>query len=212
MIKLQDEKNKKYLMINEIMKIVQSKGYSKEKALAEAGIEIEDPKQLTNATQMWKKSGSPLTEKGLKEFLEWYVQDRKAYGGVYIVLDPASDDTRKRPYNVINEATTERRKTKRMYQVKEAEIKVTTKTEIDENGESYDVDIAKVVAVGEIVGKAEKKNDAVKIMKDKIKENKKDYVIEIVSEVVQGQKYASYGKYVPSKSAEVGTFIFAFKE
>lgn len=212
MIKRQDEKNKKYLMINEIMKIVQSKGYSKEKALAEAGIEIEDPKQLTNATQMWKKSGSPLNEKGLKEFLAWYIQDRKAYGGVYIVLDPASDDTRKRPYNVINEATTERRKTKRMYQVKEAEIKVTTKTEVDENGESCDVDIAKVVAVGEIVGKAEKKNDAVKIMKDKIKENKKDYVIEIVSEVVQGQKYASYGKYVPSKSAEVGTFIFAFKE
>lgn len=195
-----------------IMKIVQANGYSKEKALETTGLEIADVKQLTNATQMWKKSGSPLENKKLKEFMEWYIEDRKAYGGIYIVVDPASDDTRKRPYSIINEATTERRKTKRFYQVKEAELKVTTKTEIDANGETVEVEVAEVKAVGEIHGKAEKKQDAVNLMKKLIKENKKDYTIEIVNEVVQGQKYAAYGKYVPSKSAEMGTFIFGVTE
>ena len=46
-------------------------------------------------------------------------------------------------------------------------------------------------------------------MKELIKETKKDYVIEIVKEITEGQKFAAYGEYTPSKSAEVGKFIFA---
>ena len=46
-------------------------------------------------------------------------------------------------------------------------------------------------------------------MKDLIKQNKKNYVIEIVKEITEGQKFAAYGEYTPSKSAEVGKFLFA---
>ena len=41
---------------------------------------------------------------------------------------------------------------------------------------------------------------------------KKDYVIEIVKEVTEGQKYAGYGQYTPSKSAKLGKFMFFVQE
>ena len=62
---------------------------------------------------------------------------------------------------------------------------------------------------GAVEGRATKKDAAVKLMKELIKENRKDYVIEIVKEITEGQKYASYGVYTPSKTAEKGQFIFA---
>jgi hypothetical protein len=49
-------------------------------------------------------------------------------------------------------------------------------------------------------------------MKDLIEANKKDYVIEIVKEITDGQKYAGYGQYTPSKSAKLGKFIFYVQE
>ena len=70
----------------------------------------------------------------------------------------------------------------------------------------------KVISVGSVEARATKKDTALKIMKELIEQNKKDYVIEIVKEVTDGQKYAGYGKYTPSKSAKLGKFIFFVQE
>lgn len=188
------------------MKIIEAQGYSKEKAFEETGLDI-NLKYLRNATQTWKNSGSPIGDKKLKDFIEGYIKDKRVPSG-YIVIEPASDDTRMRPYKVINEATKGKRKSTTTYQVKEAVLDVKTKTVQNEEGEDVEVSEVKVLSAGAVEARAGKKDEAVKLMKSLIKENRKNYVIEIVKEITTGQKYASYGVYTPSKSAEVGKFIF----
>jgi hypothetical protein len=189
-----------------IMKIVEAQGYSKEKALntTELGVGLD---RLKNATMKWKKAGSPVNSGELKKFMEEYIHKNKVVGG-YIVVDPSSDDTRSRPYTVINEATKGSRKYLVVYQVKEGAFKVTEKTHVNEEGEDVVVKEVKVVGVGATEAKHSKKSDAVKAMKELIVENKKDYIIEIAKEAVEGQPFAAYGQYTPSKSAKEGKFLF----
>ena len=188
------------------MKIFEAQGYSKDKAINTLDLEI-DTTKLRNATISWKKAGSPIKGKQLTDFLEKYTKEKKAIGA-YIVLESPSDDTRLSPYKVINEVTTGKRKATTTYQIKEAELKIKHNITKDEEGNDVDTPEVSVVSTGKIEGKASKKDQAVKIMKDLIRENRKSYVIEIVKEITEGQKYASYGEYTPSKSAKQGKFIF----
>ena len=90
-------------------------------------------------------------------------------------------------------------------------VKYNTYTVVDEEtGEKKEVTTptVDVVAVGAVEAHAYKKDAAMKQMKELIEENKKDYVIEICKEVTEGQKYAGYGLYTPSKSAKLGKFVF----
>lgn len=227
------------------MKSVQSQGYSKEKALEASGLNVE-LEMLKNATQAWKKAGSPLKDKEMNKFMAGYLKDKKAVGA-YIVVDGSSDDTRLRPYSVINQVTDGKRKAKTTYQIKEAEIDVKYHTEkkitVDKDGNEKEVEFqtpyiketitieveneegvketktkeidvpqVKITAVGAVVAKADKKDLALKAMKELIEANKRDYVIEICKEIVEGQKYAGYGIYTPSKSAKQGTFVFFVAE
>lgn len=234
------------------MKTVEAQGYNKEKALEQSGLDVELTR-LKNATQSWKKAGSPMNTKQLNAFMAAYIKDKKAVGA-YLVIEPASDDTRLRPYTVINETTIGKRKTSTVYQIKEAELAVkfhtATKTVVDkETGEEktveyqspyikdtieVEVDVldeagektgektlklkeveipqVKVISIGAVEGRADKKDTALKLMKELIEENKKDYVIEIVKEVSDGQKFAGYGQYTPSKSAKLGKFMFFLQE
>lgn len=192
------------------MKIAEAQGYSKQKALETTGFDV-DIERLKNATQSWKKAGAPLSGKKLTEFLEAYIKDNKVYGA-YVVVEAASDDTRERPYKVINEATKGKRKATTTYQVKEAELKIKYHNTKDEEGNDIEVPEVTVVSSGKVEGRATKKDQAIKLMKDLIKQNKKDYVIEIVKEITEGQKYAAYGEYTPSKSAELGKFLFAIAD
>lgn len=192
------------------MKIAEAQGYSKQKALETTGFDV-DIERLKNATQSWKKAGAPLGGKKLSEFLEAYIKDNKVYGA-YVVVEAASDDTRERPYKVINEATKGKRKATTTYQVKEAELKVKYHNTKDEEGNDVETPEVAVVSSGKVEGRATKKDQAVKLMKDLIKQNKKNYVIEIVKEITEGQKFAAYGEYTPSKSAELGKFLFAMAD
>ena len=193
------------------MRIVEAQGYSKEKAFIETELDANLDK-FRNATISWKKAGAPISGKKLEEFLTAYMKEKKAVG-VYLVVTPSSDDTRLRPYTVINEATKGKRKATTTYQIKEADLKVRTKMvkDTDEDGNEIEVEEVTVAVsnTGAVEGRATKKDAAVKLMKELIKENRKDYVIEIVKEITEGQKYASYGVYTPSSSAERGQFIFA---
>ena len=193
------------------MRIVEAQGYSKEKAFIETELDANLDK-FRNATISWKKAGAPISGKKLEEFLTAYMKEKKAVG-IYLVVTPSSDDTRLRPYTVINEATKGKRKATTTYQIKEADLKVRTKMvkDTDEDGNEIEVEEVNVTVAntGAVEGRATKKDAAVKLMKELIKENRKDYVIEIVKEITEGQKYASYGVYTPSKTAEKGQFIFA---
>lgn len=193
------------------MRIVEAQGYSKEKAFIESELDANLDK-FRNATISWKKAGAPISGKKLEEFLTAYMKEKKAVG-IYLVVTPSSDDTRLRPYTVINEATKGKRKATTTYQIKEADLKVKTKMVkgADEDGNEIEVEEVTVTVsnTGAVEGRATKKDAAVKLMKELIKENRKDYVIEIVKEITEGQKYASYGVYTPSKTAEKGQFIFA---
>lgn len=192
------------------MKTVEVQGYSKQKAFEAAKLDV-DMEMLKNATQAWKKAGSPMNTKELNKFMAAYLKDKKAVGA-YLVVEPSSDDTRLRPYTVINETTRGKRKTTTVYQVKEAEFKVKYVTEVDEEGTEKQVPIVNVIGVGAVEGKADRKDQAFKLMKELIEENKKDYIVEIVKEVTEGQKYAGYGQYTPSKSAKLGKFMFFVSE
>jgi len=192
------------------MRIAEAQGYSKQKALETTGFDV-DLERLKNATLSWKKAGAPLGGKKLEEFMKAYTKENKAYGA-YVVVESASDDTRERPYKIINEATKGKRKATTTYQVKEAELKVKYHTEKDEEGNDVEVPEVTVVSSGKVEGRASKKDQAVKLMKDLIKQNKKNYVIEIVKEITEGQKFAAYGEYTPSKSAEIGKFIFGIAD
>jgi hypothetical protein len=234
------------------MIIKESQGYSKDKALEAAELDV-TLDRLKNATLAWKKAGSPLSQKKLNDFMAAYIKDKKAVGA-YIVVDPASDDTRLRPYNVINETTIGKRKSTTTYQIKEAELSVKFHTDtkvvkskdketgeeientvefqspykketitvevdvLDEDGKktgekatkTKEVEIpqVKVISTGAVEAKASKKDEALKLMKELVTANEKDYVIEIVKEITDGQKYAGYGLYTPSKSAKLGKFMF----
>lgn len=236
------------------MRTVEAQGYSKQKAFEATELDT-TLDMFKNATLAWKKAGAPLDNKKLKAFLASYIKDKKA-AGVYLVIEAASDDSRLRPYNVINEITNGKRKATTVYQIKEAEIAVKYtkdiktvtnketgeetevefqnpyKTEIiqvdakDEEGKviknedgttekvDKEIQVANVVvkAVGAVEGTAPRKDSALKLMKELIQENKKDYVVEIVKEITDGQKYAGYGLYTPSKSAKEGKFLFAVNE
>lgn len=196
--------------MNMYMKTVEAQGYNKEKALEASGLDIE-LERLKNATQAWKKAGSPMNTKDMNRFMENYIKNNKLVGA-YLVIEASSDDTRLRPYSVINETTKGKRKTTTTYQVKEAELKVKFVKMIDETNEEVEVPVVDVISVGAVEARADKKDLALKIMKELIEENKKNYVIEIVKEVTEGQKYAGYGQYTPSKSAKLGKFVFFVQE
>lgn len=192
------------------MKTVEAQGYNKEKALESTGLEI-GLDRLKNATQAWKKAGSPMNTKAMALFIENYIKTNKVVGA-YLVIEPSSDDTRLRPYSVINETTKGKRKTTTTYQIKEAELKVKVSTVLDEEGEESEIATVDVLSIGAVEARADKKDAALRIMKELIEENKKDYVIEIVKEVTEGQRYAGYGQYTPSKSAKLGKFVFFVQE
>lgn len=185
-------------------------GYSKEKAFQNAELNVELD-MLKNATQAWKKAGSPMNTKELNKFMAAYIKDKKAVGA-FLVIEAAADDTRTRPYTVINEVTKGKRKTTTTYQVKEGSFKVKYKTETNEEGEEVKVPVVEVTDLGAVVERADKKDTAFRLMKDLIEHNKRDYVVEIAKEVTEGQKYAGYGQYTPSKSAKLGKFMFFVNE
>jgi len=85
-------------------------------------------------------------------------------------------------------------------------------TAVNEAGETIEIPVVDVISVGAVEGRAPKKDAALKLMKELIEKNKCDYVVEIVKEITDGQKYAGYGQYTPSKSAKLGKFVFFVQE
>ena len=60
------------------MKTVEAQGYSKEKALEATGLDVQ-LEMLKNATQAWKKAGSPMNTKELNRFMAEYIKKNKLF-------------------------------------------------------------------------------------------------------------------------------------
>lgn len=168
------------------MKTVNVKAYS-----------VNDVKKVTpftlvkNATQMWKKAGSPLAGQELKTFVEAYLKKHTKNvpgAGCYIVLDPAVSDSRENPYKILNIPTTQKRKMKKIYEL------VNVETE-------------------QVLGTADSKEEAIALAKKIVTDRKEDLGVGVKHEcrikkvVTDGEATAFTFEYTPSQNAKQGTFL-----
>jgi hypothetical protein len=173
------------------LRIVTSKGNTKEQAIANSGLsDILDVK--FDATQAWKKEGTPDgATTYFKAFAEDYAK-KKVKGiegiGFTVTVEPGVADSRERPYKVTNHPTDAARKYTTFYEGL-----------IDGNLEG---------TTGTIVFKADDKADAEK----KAKQYMTDYrdsrvVVRLVKLVTEGKPVALVVDYAPSAGATLGTYI-----
>lgn len=188
------------------MALIEVQGFSKEKAFETTGLEVSFDK-LVNATQAWKKAGSPINDKAVKTFFTNYMAKRKE-GGAYIVVDSASDDTRLRPYTVLNETTVGKRKHTTTYQIKEADFDVKFLTEKvqkeDKEGNLVEVEVKTPYRTEEVTYEVENKETGEKETKTKeieiplvsnistgvvvAKASKKDEALKLAKELTEANK------------------------
>ena len=182
-------------------------GYIKDKKAAGAYIVIESavddnrlrPYSVINEVTNGKRKATTVYQIKEADFAVKYTKDTKI---------------------VIDKKTEEEKEVEFLNPYRKETIEVEVKTKNEETGEvtiskeEKEVDVANVVvqSVGAVEGTAPRKDSALKLMKELIEANKKDYVIEIVKEITDGQKYAGYGVYTPSKSAKEGKFLFAIND
>lgn len=163
--------------------IKSGKGFSKEEARENVGFPFE---AKFDATQAYKKAQKEL-DFNLKTFAREHV-NKKVKGasnvGFVIVVDPAVEDVRTRPYKEEVIATDGKRKYKTQYQVF-------------------------TVADNRLLGSADKKDEASKLAKTLMSEDvKEDLEIRLAKVVVEGQPIAAKLTYAPTKGAKEGSYIF----
>jgi|ERR1035437_1420372 hypothetical protein len=198
------------------VKIKEAVGFTKVEALATEKIGF-DVLTLSgsNATQAWIKAGKPANgTNGFKVFASEQLKKKTKFKeglGAYVIVEAGVADTRERPYKVIPVITDGARKFKRTHQIIEAELatKLVKENVTDENGvvTVKEVLVAEIISLGAVVATADKKSEALDEMKDWISAEKRDYVVVIAKEVVEGKAIAAYGVYTPSISAKEGTYV-----
>lgn len=197
------------------LKIQECRGYTKQEAFA--GLDYEPNSPLIkgcNATQAWINYGKPYP--GHRDFKVFAIQQlsektksQPGYG-LYITLDSAVEDVRKRPYTVINNKTTTTREWQIMYLIREDELSISnlTSTDLDDFGEEVDtseIDIS-VINRGRIVDQCESKAEALRRMKELTTQTHKDYTA-LAVKIPDVNQAAAYCIYTPGKKAREGRFI-----
>lgn len=169
-----------------IMKTVNVKAYSLNEVKKQTPFTL-----VKNATQMWKKAGSPTAGQELKDFLTAYLTKHTKNipgAGCYIVIDAAVSDSRENPYKILNIPTTQKRKMKKIYEL------VNVETE-------------------QVLGTADSKEDAINLAKELVTSKKEELGVGVKHEcrikkvVTEGEATAFTFEYVPSQNAKVGTFL-----
>ena len=166
------------------MKKIEIKAYSleeaKEKAV-EMGLTV-----VRNVTQSWKNAKSPVSDKDFKIFaVDMFEKQRLANTeglGMIVCVVPGSQDTRKRPYEVVNNIVEGKKQIERVYEVRRKDT-------------------------NELIATAAKKSDAEDAAKKAMAAVKTDLYCEIVYRVKEGKALAFEVKYVPSINAVLGTYI-----
>lgn len=204
--------------MDEALKIIECKGYTKEEAFADLDF---DPNHVAipgcNATQAWSKAGKPMP--GTKDFKRFVTQQlnektKNVPGlGIHIVIDSPIKDTKKRPYTIINKKTEGVRDWHYSYFIQETELSINElpniETDIDGNAikGANDLDIT-ILKRGAIVDAVDNKAEALQRVKELTTETHKDYTI-LVVQVPNISPIAGYSIYTPSAGTKKGTWIAA---
>jgi len=197
------------------VKVVASKGFTKEEALATEKIGFNAlGMKGSNSTQAWTKAGKPTY--GTPAFKQFAVEQLKAKTrgtagvGGYVVVEAGISDSRERPYRVLSVTNEGTRKFTMTYQIVEAELETKTKTVTTQDEEGNDVTstemTATVKSLGAVVANASKKSEAEALLKDYITSTKRDYIINVVK-LTDHNPIAAYGVYTPSSSTKEGTYL-----
>lgn len=205
-----------------LMKVQECKGFTKEEAFADLDF---IPNYIaipgTNCTQAWNKVGRPLP--GTTDFKVFAAEQlaektKNVPGlGLYIVVDPPVQDTRRRPYTVINKVVGGTREWAIKYLIFEADIILdefpTTTT--DDNGDIVrDSSFTEpaIAEYGKIINIVDSKALALSTVKDLTAKNKKSYAFFAVK-VPDRTPIAGYSIYTPSAGTKEGTYIaFGFNK
>lgn len=153
---------------------------AKEKA-AEMGITV-----VRNVTQSWKNANSPMSDAEFKVFAVEAMEKQRltdASGvGLIVAVNPGSKDTKKRPYEFVNNVVDGTRNLQRVIEIR-----------------LKDTD--------ELVGEASKKDDAARLAKELMVKYRKDMVATIVYRVTEGKDIAFELNYSPSADAKEGKYV-----
>lgn len=153
---------------------------AKEKA-AEMGITV-----VKNVTQSWRNANCPLSDTDFKIFAVDVMEKNRlteASGvGLIIAVNPGSKDTKKRPYEFVNNVVEGNRNLQRVIEIRLKET-------------------------DELVGEASKKDDAARLAKELMKKYRQDMVATIVYRVTEGKDVAFELNYSPSSDAKEGNYI-----
>lgn len=178
------EKNPYELIRIMYMKKITINAFS-EKEAREIAIENNLP-VVRNVTPSWLKAGSPAV--GTDAFYEFATAMMKKThlenttgAGLLVVEEKGSTDTRKRPYNIINNVTEGTKKYETLYEVRRKED-------------------------GYLIGTARKKKDAMKLAKKAMVDVKADMECRIVKVAKDNKDLAFTAEYVPSTNTKTGTY------
>lgn len=200
----------------EQLKIVECHGYTRDEAFEDLKF---DPTcsaiRGTNATQAWNKYGNPIP--GTLEFRRFVSQQLMEKTkcvpglGLYIVLEQPVQNTRKRPYTIINMIGKGTREWILKYQIREDDIVVDSLPEksVDFDGnlidgeEIPDINIAKI---GPVVAEADSKADAIIKAKELTTLTHKNYSV-IPIKVPDKTPVSAFTLYTPALRTKEGVYI-----
>lgn len=198
------------------LKIIECHGFTREEAFRDLHF---DPACLAirgnNATQAWVKYGKPIP--GTLEFKKFVSQQlmEKTKGvpglGLHIVLEQPVQDTRRRPYTIINMIGKGTREWILKYQIREDDIVVDTipSKSVDYDGtlmkdaEIPDINVAKI---GPVVAECDSKAAAIYKAKQLTTLTHKNYSI-IPVKVPDKTPISAFTLYTPAVNTKEGIYI-----
>ena len=198
------------------IKIVECQGYTKQQAFADLHF---DPACVairgSNATQAWVKEGKPIPGTlGFKQFAAQQLMEKTKCVpgfGLYIVLTPPVQDTRRRPYSLVNMIGRGTREWILQYQIREDVLSVNTlpNKEVDHDGTLIDADEALdvcITEIGPVIAQYDSKLEAITEAKRLTAMTHKNYSI-VPIKVPDKTPISAYVLYTPAKNTQEGVYI-----
>ena len=192
-------------------------GYTKEEAFK--NLEFNPNTEFlrgSNCTQAWITEGRPTP--GTKQFknfaikqLEMKTKMKPGYG-LYITLESAVANSRKKPYTVISpKVTTTRHWSNIMYMIIEADIDIKSLPEKDLDGEGNEIEIGEYADITvmnryNVICMCDSLNETKQKMKELTTETNKDYVAMAIK-IPDLCPEAAYCIYTPSVNAKKGKYL-----
>lgn len=198
------------------LKIIECHGYSREEAFKDLKF---DPAcaaiRGNNATQAWVKYGKPIPgTAAFNRFVSQQLMEKTKCVpglGLHIVLEQPIQDTRKRPYTLINMINKGKRNWVLKYQIRQDDIFINSlpNKSIDydgtliSDGDVLDISVSKI---GSVIDICDSKSEALAKAKQKTTETHKNYSI-IPIKVPDKTPISAFSLYTPASKTKEGIYI-----